>query len=457
MNGILGMAQMLLSPKLDDSTRQHYARTVLNSGQTLLTLLNDILDLSKVEAGKIELEAASFAPQQVIQETRTLFAEAAANKGLAIAAGDFQPSSQRYLGDAYRLRQMLSNLTNNAIKFTKQGQINIAAREIERVGQSAILEFSVTDTGIGIPENKRHLLFQPFSQTDTSTTRQYGGSGLGLSIVSSLAKLMGGEVGADSQPERGSRFWFRVHVRLLEAGQDSRHGTRPQQFVSTHPSSHLTGRVLVAEDNATNRIVAQGLLTQIGLTVVFAEDGQQALDAIVGGDPADLVLMDVHMPNMGGYTATEKIRQWEAASGGKRRPIVALTADAFESDRQKCLAAGMDDFIAKPIAIGTLREVLGRWLPADSADTPEDTEPLMGQRTLEIDRVVETLKELGPLLEHHHFDAILRFKSLQELTAGTPIAAEIEVAARLVAEFRFHDALDHLRRLAAIHAWAVES
>ena len=449
MNGILGMAQMLLSPKLEDAVRQDYARTVLNSGQTLLTLLNDILDLSKVEAGKIALESTVFDPSQIIQETKVLFAETAAGKDLKIVTGDYQPVGQRYLGDPYRLRQMISNLVGNAIKFTKQGQISIAAQEIKRDGQSTVIEFSVTDTGIGILDDDRRLLFQPFSQTDSSTTRKYGGTGLGLSIVSSLAKLMGGEVGVDSSPGQGSRFWFRIQAKLVEAGQDSRQSERPQ-FSGSATESQLTGRVLVAEDDRTNRKVVEALLNKLGLTAVFAEDGQQALDAVTQGDTSDLILMDIHMPVMDGHLATEKIRQWEAENGQPRRPIIALTADAFETDHQLCLAAGMDDFLTKPIAIGTLREVIGKWL---SAEATTSKNKCTADKPLDVPRIVEILHDLSPLLEHSQFDAIRRFRELQQTVEGTPVAAEIDELGHLLSEFRFTELLYRLHQLAAVHGW----
>jgi PAS domain S-box-containing protein len=449
MNGILGMAQMLLSPKLEDAVRQDYARTVLNSGQTLLTLLNDILDLSKVEAGKIALESTVFDPSQIIQETKVLFAETAAGKDLKIVTGDYQPVGQRYLGDPYRLRQMISNLVGNAIKFTKQGQISIAAQEIKRDGQSTVIEFSVTDTGIGILDDDRRLLFQPFSQTDSSTTRKYGGTGLGLSIVSSLAKLMGGEVGVDSRPGQGSRFWFRIQAKLVEAGQDSRQSERPQ-FSGSATESQLTGRVLVAEDDRTNRKVVEALLNKLGLTAVFAEDGQQALDAVTQGDTSDLILMDIHMPVMDGHLATEKIRQWEAENGQPRRPIIALTADAFETDHQLCLAAGMDDFLTKPIAIGTLREVLGKWL---SAEATTSKNKCTADKPLDIPRIVEIMHDLSPLLEHSQFDAIRRFRELQQTVEGTLVATEIDELGHLLSEFRFTELLYRLHQLAAVHGW----
>jgi PAS domain S-box-containing protein len=203
MNGILGMAQMLLMPNTTAGERTDYARTILTSGRTLLALLNDILDLSKIEAGKIELENTVFAPAQLVRETQALFAGSARDKGLELRAHWRAAPTQRYRSDVHRLRQMLSNLVGNAIKFTAQGGVRIEGSEVERLGDSALLEFSVSDTGIGIPAEKIDLLFKPFSQADSSTTREFGGTGLGLSIVNSLAKLIGGDVGVDSVPRQG--------------------------------------------------------------------------------------------------------------------------------------------------------------------------------------------------------------------------------------------------------------
>jgi len=222
MNGILGMAQMLLMPELQESQRLDYARTILSCGKGLLTLLNDIIDLSKIEAGKLQLEHTDFVPEWLLHETRTLFSGAAQDKNLQL---DYQwqgPAGLRYLADAHRLRQMLSNLVGNAIKFTLQGSIRIEGKEVEGGAGSALLEFSVSDTGIGIPADKLDLLFKPFSQTDNSITRQFGGSGLGLSIVSNLARAMGGEAGVDSEAGVGSRFWFRVPATPVPEEQESR-------------------------------------------------------------------------------------------------------------------------------------------------------------------------------------------------------------------------------------------
>ena len=362
MNGILGMAQLLLMPSLQDSQRTNYARTILTSGQTLLTLLNDILDFSKIEAGKLQLEATVFQPTQLIQETHTLFEETANGKNLRLESTWHGAVDQRYQADAHRLRQMLSNLVGNAIKFTASGQVHMEASELERDMGSALLEFSVTDSGIGIPTDKLGLLFKPFSQSDTSTTRQFGGTGLGLSIVSSIAKLMGGDVGVESVSGKGSRFWFRIRAGLVATGENSRQAQRVSQQPAT--TARLRGRVLVIEDNLTNRMVIEAFLTSLGLTVTLANDGAQGVGVITQGELPDLVLMDLQMPVLDGYAATEQIRAWEIKNNRPRLPIIALTANAFDEDRQHCLAVGMDDFLAKPIQITALTTALSQWLHA---------------------------------------------------------------------------------------------
>jgi hemerythrin-like metal-binding protein len=216
LNGILGMAQLLQASDVSEEERIGYAQTIADSGQTLLALLNDILDLAKVEDGKLELGSAVFDLRQFIDEVRTQFAGTIEKKGLKLASAVAGLTANHYRSDPQRLRQMLANLLSNAIKFTEHGQIRINVSETGRSGEAVILEFSVTDTGIGIPAEKRSLLFQPFSQVDDSTTRRYDGSGLGLSLVRSLAELMGGEVGVDSEPGKGSRFWFRIHAAVIE-------------------------------------------------------------------------------------------------------------------------------------------------------------------------------------------------------------------------------------------------
>ncbi len=364
MNGILGMAQLLLMPHLTDNERREYARTIFSSGQTLLTLLNDILDLSKIEAGKLQLESIIFEPDSLIRQTCELFSAAVQAKNLKIESQWQSSPDRRYQADAHRVRQMLSNLIGNAIKFTQSGSIRIEGTELEREGQSALLEFSVSDTGMGIPADKMDLLFQPFSQTDRSTTREFGGSGLGLSIERTLSHLMSGDVGVQSVAGQGSRFWFRVRAQAVTQ-EDSRSSERPECLLPANAvmeSARLNGQVLVVEDNAVNCSVIEAFVTRLGMTVTLAYNGQQALDAITQGHLPDLILMDIHMPVMDGYMATEQIRQWETHNNRPRLPIVALTADAYEEDHQHCLVVGMDDFLTKPIAFDALKSTLSKWL-----------------------------------------------------------------------------------------------
>jgi len=360
LNGVLGMAELLLSKDLEAPVRQDYARTILASGTTLLTLINDILDLSKVEAGKMELSLSVFAPGQLLKEIGALFAEMAGSKGLALESEWSGLPQQGYLGDPTRLRQMLSNLANNAIKFTDRGSVRIAAAELERDSGGALLEFSVTDTGIGIKEEERARLFQPFLQLDSSTTRPYAGTGLGLSIVRSLARLMGGDVGVEGAPDAGSRFWFRIRCAVAPDL------VVPEPGREAGPGAPASGperrRILLVEDNPTNRKVIEALLVKRGYQVQSVENGLLAIESLTRGDPADLVLMDCQMPVMSGFEATERIRAWERERGLARLPIVALTAGAFEGDRDHCLEAGMDDFVTKPVDFVLLPAVIAKWL-----------------------------------------------------------------------------------------------
>ncbi len=363
MNGILGMAQLLLMPNLTENERREYARIIYSSGQTLLTLLNDILDFSRIEAGKLHLDSIVFEPLSIIRETRELFFGTAQAKNLQLEYQWHGELDRRYQADAHRVRQMLSNLVSNAIKFTRSGDIRIEGSELECHGESATLEFSVSDTGIGIAPDKIDLIFKPFSQADNSTTREFGGSGLGLSIVRYLARMMGGDIGVESVVGTGSRFWFRLQAKPVPKDSESRGSERQTQGRAVIQSPSLSGlRVLVVEDNAVNCMVIETLLTRLELSVTLVNDGQQALDTITQGDLPDLILMDVHMPVMDGYTATEQIRLWEINNHRPRLPIIALTADAYEEDRQHCLTVGMDDFLTKPIEINVLESTLSKWL-----------------------------------------------------------------------------------------------
>ncbi len=317
----------------------------------------------------MQLHSAPFSAAVMLKEIKTLFSEPARKKGLELQSHWIGDAQQRYRGDMLRLLQMLSNLINNAIKFTAHGTVHVEGREITCEPTEAMLEFTVTDTGIGIAPEHLPLLFKPFSQVDATLTRQYEGSGLGLSIVRSLANLMGGEVVFDSVSGQGSRFWFRVRVTCLEPGEDAR--KKPRDNVGIR--EQLTGRVLVVEDIPANILVISSLLRKLGMEVVVTKDGRQGVAVLTGGAAIDLVLMDLQMPVMDGYEATKQIRQWERDNGKPPLPIIALTADAYEEDHERCTAVGMDDFLTKPVNIHQLAATLARNLARRTGENPDFT------------------------------------------------------------------------------------
>jgi hemerythrin-like metal-binding protein/PAS domain S-box-containing protein len=443
MNGILGMAQLLQMPGLTERERQSYAQTIAVSGQTLMALLNDILDLSKIEAGKLSLEASALAPQVLIGQCVQLFAGAALAKGLSCEGQWLGPAGALYQADPLRVRQMLANLLGNAVKFTQRGHVQVQARELLREADAAVLEFAVQDTGVGIAPEKLGLLFKPFSQADNSTTREFGGSGLGLSIVQHLALAMGGEVGVQSQPGQGSRFWFRIRVGCqaatapLPADAPAPAKAAPVQWPA------LAGHVLVAEDNAINADVIRALLSKLGLSCTLVGDGQQAVAAALGQPRPDLVLMDVHMPLMDGYAATAQIRrQWP--QGLARLPIVALTADAFEEDRQHSLDSGMDDFLTKPVSMPVLRATLARWLaPVQEVAAPAVPSPQPADSA----EARALAGQLQSLLRHHKFDALDACAQLARASEGTVLAPAVAELQAAVGALHFEAALPLLERV----------
>ena len=442
MSGVLGMAEMLLDTKLTP-TQRRFAESVHRSGESLLKIIDGILDFSKIEAGKIDLEAVDFKPRELTEEVRQLLRETADKKGLDLVCRVSNDVPDVLSGAEARLRQILINLVGNAIKFTDRGGVAIRVSRLDAPAgdqitpivsgiapngtAGTVLHFSVLDTGIGIAASVQNRLFRAFEQADSSTTRSYGGTGLGLAISRELVEKMGGRIGVRSTLGHGAEFWFTVRldpplVRPLAPAPGARTATEGLSFAGV--------RVLLAEDNPINQDVAVTMLESLGCQVHVVDTGVKALVALAAGE-FDIVLMDRQMPEMDGFDTTAEIRargllrptQRSGVAEPVRLPIVGLTASALKGDREICIAAGMDDYLAKPFRRDALRSVLERWVLDQSGDpgtrkkTSADEAPpdTFDRRVLDqmcVNQPSGSPKMVAALIDHYLVDAARLIEAL---------------------------------------------
>jgi len=365
INGIVGMAELLAATQLDERQRR-YLDTVHRSAESLTEIVNDVLDLSKVEAGRAELNPVDFDLRTTVGDVVELMRARAQDRRLALESTIAIDLPRTLRGDTTLLRRILTNLVGNAIKFTERGCVRI---EVTRVQSdlTTLVRFAVVDTGIGLTPEQTGRVFDAFTQADASHARKYGGTGLGLAICRELVELLGGKIGVTSEPGQGSTFWFTAQLEPAIAT------TSPATSASRERLAALAGQVLLVEDNELNCEVARGMLESLGLQVSVAANGIEAVRA-VARKRFDLVLMDCQMPELDGFEATQRIRAQASAANAPRVPIVALTANAVQGDRERCLAAGMDGYLAKPFRTTDLHAAIRPWLAASSADAGHKAE-----------------------------------------------------------------------------------
>ncbi|MDQ6809885.1 MAG: ATP-binding protein [Verrucomicrobiota bacterium] len=439
LNGLIGLADLVLETELS-STQRDYLNMAKSSGDSLLAIVNDVLDLSKVEAGKLTLEAVEFDLDDLLEKTIQTLRTRASVKGLQLNLEVASDVPRRIIGDSLRLRQILINLIDNSIKFTRRGEVALHVAIGECHPRRCELRFAVTDTGIGIPPEKQELIFAAFAQSDNSTTREFGGTGLGLTICSQLVAQMEGRIWVESTPGRGSAFHFNV---IMAHAQNSAPAPKPVVAAAAAPPDKRL-RILIADDNAINRTVAAGIVEGFGHEFVLVCDGAEAVEAWAR-EKFDVVLMDVQMPGLNGFSATARIRAAEQTYGA-HTPIIAMTAYAGESDRERCLAAGMDDYVAKPIRKALLAAALAR--QAGATIRPEEiTDSAEREDEFTVDGLLRSLDGNEPLLAriielfHTHTPSLIA--TLEDALAASDCAA---------AERTAHQLAGSLGNFAAAHA-----
>ncbi len=413
LTAILGYADLLMTPLPDNQERHRYLLTLRRSGEHLLTIINDVLDLSKIEAGRMELERIDCRLVELLADVDSVMRPRAVIQGIQFSFDYASPVPDRILADPTRLRQVLVNLAGNAVKFTEHGSVRIVVR-FESTQDAKSLLIDVIDTGIGITPEQQTALFVPFSQADVSTTRRFGGTGLGLSISRRLAQMMGGELSVISELNRGSTFRLSLPIvvapgtQMLAPGEVQRVLAISRE--ATDPTVTISASVLLAEDGPENRDVISLHLRRAGCDVSTVGDGQaahdRALSALAMGSPFDIILMDMQMPVMDGYTATRRLR-----AAGYQGAIIALTANAMTEDRDRCLKAGCDDYAAKPVDVPNLLRIIQQW-SGNRTSEPKVAEVLLNDPVLRnltkkfCDNTVTALQMIRDLLAQKQWEQL---------------------------------------------------
>lgn len=420
LNGIIGMSELIQATSLTDEQNKYF-KALMSSAENLNDLINDILDISKIEAGHIKLEIVPFDLNEILDTLVSTFQLRTQNKRLEISKNIPADLAMYYLGDPTRIRQIFNNLIGNALKFTESGHIKISVFPDPQNPDQLYIE--VEDTGIGIPETKRNSIFQKFSQADSSTTRKYGGTGLGLVITKNLVQLMGGNIDFKSNRFEGTTFWISLPLRKTEKEAVIR-----QNNADIPDSSHIRGkRILLTEDNIVNQEYTLKILQDMKVNTTLAETGVSAVQYFRDhASEIDLILMDCRMPEMDGYEATQIIRDLERFQTPlKRVPIIALTANAIKGDIEKCMASGMDDYLAKPIHRRTLERMLIRWLYSGEIDLPKDTLPsgpaVHHDKMIDMAIYLQTKDLMGddmPQMTHQYIESIAGY--IAQMAAALP-------------------------------------